>query len=143
MYGVEAYRLTYECFLPPFSIKNLALDPNILPPEFKKQAGRPKTKRIRKGSWKRKAQKCSNCGSYSGHNARGCRQAPLAHSQRQRAQDQQISSDDLNDSDESSSSSSSLDSSSDDGGLDISVRRQLILEHKAEMSRYDKAFARA
>jgi hypothetical protein len=42
--------MTYKCFLTLFSIKNLALDSSILLLEFKKQARRPKSKQIRKGS---------------------------------------------------------------------------------------------
>jgi hypothetical protein len=63
----------------------LASDLGIFPLVFKKQRGRPKTKRIWKGAWKKKATLCSNCQG-TGHNRRTCRFAP-AHSRRQRAQD--------------------------------------------------------
>jgi hypothetical protein len=39
------------------------------PPKIVKKQGRPRTKRIRKNSWKRKQQKCSNCFAL-GHNKR-------------------------------------------------------------------------
>jgi hypothetical protein len=77
--------MTYKNFLTSFSIENLASDPKVLPLEFKKQCGRPEVKRIRKGSWKRKAEKCGNCGNTNGHNARGCRNALVANGWRQRA----------------------------------------------------------
>lgn len=49
-YSVEAYRKTYSHFLIPISIENLTSEEGVLPPIFKKQRGRPPTKRIRKGA---------------------------------------------------------------------------------------------
>jgi hypothetical protein len=49
-YTVSSYRKTYEHFLKPVSMENLLSKPGILPPVFKKQRRRPKTKRIRKGA---------------------------------------------------------------------------------------------
>lgn len=132
--------MTYKHFLTPFSSGNLALDPKVLPPEFKKQRGRPKVKRIRKGNWKRKAQKCSNC-STNGHNARGCRSAPVAHGRRQRAWEREL---DLYASTSLDSGSiSSSDSNADSTVSDISAGRQLEMEDAAELSRYDEIQSRA
>lgn len=50
----------------------------ILPPIAKKQRGRPKTKRICKGAWKKKEIHCSNCGLLGNHNKRGCQNVPVA-----------------------------------------------------------------
>jgi hypothetical protein len=50
IHSVEAYRATYHHFLLLVDINNLPSDNEVLPPEFKKQRGRPPTKRIRKGA---------------------------------------------------------------------------------------------
>ena len=87
-YTVQYYRNSYKHFLIPINVENLVSNSGILPPIFKKQRGRPKTKRIRKGGGKEKeAILCSNCQE-TGHNRRTCRLAP-AHSRRQRAQDRE------------------------------------------------------
>jgi hypothetical protein len=61
-YKVKALQKSYERFLIPFSIQDLKSTLGCLPPEYKKQPGRPRTKRIRKGASKRKLMACSNCG---------------------------------------------------------------------------------
>jgi hypothetical protein len=115
-YIIQYYKNTYKHFLIPINIENLASDSGILPPVFKKQRGRPKTKRIRKGAWKKKATLCSNCQG-TGHNRRTCRFAP-AHSRRQRARD--------HDSDvESTAVGSTVDSDDE--------------RHQAEMAEIDRA----
>jgi hypothetical protein len=83
---METYRQTYEHFAVPINIENLDSTAGIQPPEFKKQRGRPKAKRIRKGSWKRKATHCKNCNE-TGHNKRSCRSAPALHGRAQRRKD--------------------------------------------------------
>src|ERR1700761_4207818 len=72
---------THSCF--PVS---LAVDNNIKPPVLRKQAGRPRTKRIRKGAWERKQTRCSNCLDW-GHNKRSCRGQPVSSGRRERARD--------------------------------------------------------
>jgi hypothetical protein len=67
-YLVKAYKETYKHFLIPLSIKDLPSEPGILPLVAKKQRGRPKTKRIWKGAYKRKEQHCRNCNVVD-HNA--------------------------------------------------------------------------
>ena len=52
-YITETYRSTYRHPLPPISIEDLIIDDNIKPPTIRKQAGCPRTKRIRKGAWKK------------------------------------------------------------------------------------------
>ena len=49
-YSVQAYRETYEHFILPVNIEDLPLEQGVLPLVFKKQRGRPLTKRIRKGA---------------------------------------------------------------------------------------------
>jgi hypothetical protein len=85
---VQLYRKTYQHFIQPVSIENLESDLRILPPVFKRLRGRPKTKRVRKGAWKRKATKCSKCHQ-TGHSKRTCRFAPAVHGRRQRAYDRE------------------------------------------------------
>jgi hypothetical protein len=85
-YTVRALRRTYECPLVPILLENLAIDFTIAPPILKKQAGRPKTKRIRKGAWKRKQTRCSTCLDW-GHNKGTCRSQPVSSGRRQRARD--------------------------------------------------------
>jgi hypothetical protein len=53
-YHSRWYEATYSKPLFPISIENLERDETIKPPVYRKQAGRPKTKRIRKGNWQRK-----------------------------------------------------------------------------------------
>lgn len=83
-YTVSSYMKTYEHFLKPVSMENLSSKLGLLPPVFKNQRGRPKTKRIRKGAWKRKGLHCSNCQGVD-HNRRTCRFAPALNGRRQRA----------------------------------------------------------
>ena len=85
-YSTGVYRKTYSHPLPPISIEDLAVDNNIKPPVLRKQAGRPRTKRIRKGAWERKQTRCSNCLGW-GHNKRSCRGQPVSSGRRERARD--------------------------------------------------------
>lgn len=85
-YSTRVYRKTYSQPLIPISIENLVPDLNIKPPIIQKQAGRPKTKRIRKGSWQRKQTRCGNCLDW-GHNRRGCIGQPVLSGRRERAYD--------------------------------------------------------
>ena len=89
-YKLRVYRETYSWFVQPVSIQDLESDPNIHPPIIKKQRGRPKTKRIRKGAYKRKPKQCSICKEF-GHDKRSCRKQPIANGRRQRARDRELS----------------------------------------------------
>src|ERR1035437_1523666 len=137
--------MTYSHFLKPLSIENLPSDlsitspllfilklnakKGILPPIAKKQRSRPKTKRIRKGAYKRKETHCRNCKE-TGHNIRCCPHAPAPNGRQQRARDRELS---LDSSSKTSSSSDSLDSEELDE--DQQFRR--------EMHEYDSSIARA
>ena len=83
-YSTRVYRKTYSHPLPPISIEDLPVDNNIKPPTLRKQAGRPRTKRIRKGAWERKQIRCSSCLDW-GHNKRSCRGQPVSSGRRERA----------------------------------------------------------
>src|SRR6266487_3837680 len=85
---METYRQPYEHFAIPINIKNLDSTAGIQPPEFKKQRGRPKVKRLRKGAWKQKATHCKNCND-TGHNKQSCRSALVLHGRAQRQRDLQ------------------------------------------------------
>lgn len=83
-YFVKAYRKTYSRLLLPISIENITPDKSIKPPIIKKQAGRPKTKRIRKGSWEKRQTRCGNCLNW-GHNKRRCTNQPVSSGRKERA----------------------------------------------------------
>jgi cytochrome c553 len=128
IYSVEAYRKTYSRFLLPVNIDNLPSEDGVLPPVYQKQRGRPPTKRIRKGAWKRKATHCSNCHG-TDHNIRKCRHAPALNGRQQRARDRE-------------SSISSESSRSDDEELnlqesDLDSDDLQDLQFQAEMEQYD------
>ena len=55
------YRDTYQASLAPISTVDLPCDNSIKPPTVQKSIGRPRTKRIRKGTWNKKQTRCSNC----------------------------------------------------------------------------------
>lgn len=138
-YTISTYRKTYAHFLRPFSIENLPSTPNILPPVFKKQRGRPLAKRIRKGSQKRKERKCSKCYGL-GHNVQKCRFAPAINKRQQRAREWHLS---IDSSGSSNSSSSNLDSSNlDSSDLDSEINKA-VLEDQAESNLYYERVARA
>jgi hypothetical protein len=118
-YKLKVYQETYSWFLQPVSIQDLESDLDIHPLIIKKQRDRPKTKRIRKGSWKRKPKQCSTCKEY-GHDKRSCRKQPVANEQRQQVRDQ---ADSLSD----SSSSSTTNSSAIDGEINEQVDVELAL----------------
>jgi hypothetical protein len=109
-------------FLRPFSIENLPSTTDALPLVFKKQRGRPTTKRVRKGDWKRRENKCSKCGG-SRHNIWKCRFVPAINGRQQRAREREL----LVDTDSSSESSGSESSGSDD--LDPEDRAESNLYH--------------
>jgi hypothetical protein len=90
-YKVRVYRDTYSEFLQPFPIQDLATSEYIYPPIVRRQRGRPKSKRIRKGDHKRKQKKYSTCRE-KGHDKRSCRNQPVANGRRQRARDRVLSS---------------------------------------------------
>src|SRR6266536_854403 len=85
-YSTRVYRKTYSHPLPPILIEDLVVDDNVKPPILRKQAGRPRTKRIRKGAWQRRQTQCSNCLDW-GHNKRSCRGQPVSNGRRERARD--------------------------------------------------------
>ncbi len=133
-YSVEVYRRTYEHFILPMNIENLVSEQGILPPVFKKQRGRPKTKRIRKDAYKRKATHCGNCGGIN-HNRRSCRSAPAYNGRQQRARDRELSI----------SSGSSSSSSNSDLGLDLDLNSWHLqdAQFRAEIEHYETVIARA
>ena len=85
-YTIQALRQTYSHPLIPILLEELAINPTIQPLILKKQAGRPKTKRIRKGAWKRKQTRCSTCLDW-GHNKGSCWNQPVSSGRRQRARE--------------------------------------------------------
>jgi SWIM zinc finger len=134
-YTVSAYRKTYKHFLPPFSIENLASTSGFLPPVFKNQRGRPTTKRIQKGAWKRKEKKCSKCHG-TGHDIQKCRFAPAINERQQRARERHMS---IDSSDSSGSSSDSGSSSSNSGS---NIDEEAIMD-RVESDLYHERIARA
>jgi len=84
-FSVKALQKTYSHSLVPISIKSLSSKKGVQPLKVKRQRGRPKTKRIRKGDWKQKPICCSLCGVVGDHNKRRCTNAPLANGRQQRA----------------------------------------------------------
>jgi hypothetical protein len=61
--------------MPLLSTENLIPNIEIKPPIIVRKRGRPKTKRIRKGAWKKKSTQCSTCQGL-GHNKRRCTNKP-------------------------------------------------------------------
>jgi hypothetical protein len=133
-YSVDAYKKTYKHFLVPLSIEDLPSEPGILPPVAKKQRGRPKTKRIRKGAYTRKEQHCRNCNAVD-HNAQRCPSTPAINGRQQRARGRDLSI--SNSSSESSSSSDSEDSEKSNESDDSEQ------QFRREMDQYDEMVARA
>jgi hypothetical protein len=84
-YTTDYFRRTYSYPIIPISINDLATS-EVNPPTIRKQAGRPRTKRIRKGQWSRKQKQCSNCLDW-GHSKRTCRGQPASSGRRERARD--------------------------------------------------------
>jgi len=130
---LSAYQNTYKDFLLPFSIKHLESTTRYLPLVFQKQRGKPTTKRIRKGAWKRKKTKCSKCHGFN-HNIRKCKFAPAINGRQERARERQMSI-----SDNSNSGSLSSNSSSD---LDSEIN-EAALQDQAESDLYHEQVARA
>ena len=106
--------------LKPISLENLDTDEAVHALVVRKQRGRPKTKRIRKGAWKRKPIKCSHCGVAGDHNKRRCPNAPVGNGRRQRARDREAIG-----TSESPDSSSSSDSEPSEDSED-SIDRQFV-----------------
>jgi hypothetical protein len=86
VYTTAQLRASYSHPLVPISLHELVPEITIQPPILKRQAGRPRTKRIRKGAWKRNQTRCSSCLEW-GHNKRGCRGQPVPSGRRERARD--------------------------------------------------------
>ena len=105
-------------------------NPDILPPIAKKQRGRPKTKRIRKGAWKRKETHCSNCNEPA-QNIRKCPNALALNGRQQRARNRELSS-----------NSSSISSNTDSDSSDLSNLNSEDIQFRAEMDQYDEILAR-
>jgi hypothetical protein len=80
------FRRTYSHPVVPVSINDLQSDSLVLPPLTRNQAGRPRTKRYRKGQWARKQRQCGNCLDW-GHSRRTCRRQPVSSGRRERARD--------------------------------------------------------
>jgi len=121
---LRVYHETYSWFLRPISIQDLESDPEIHPLIVRKQRGRPKSKRMQRGSENRKHKTCSTCGEKSRHDKRTCRNQPVQNGRRQQARDQEIN-DSLSD-----SLSNSLAS-------DVQVDNQFQIE----MALYDQRFS--
>jgi hypothetical protein len=96
---LRVYQETYSLFLHSVSIQDLKSNPNIHPPIVQKQQGWPKSKRIRKGVYKRKPKKCSSCGQVANHDKRTCREQLVQNGRRQRARDREDENDSPSDSD--------------------------------------------
>ncbi len=114
IFMTDALKKMYSHFLVPISIENLTIDKTISPPIVKRQRGRPKTKRIRKGAWSRKSIHCSLCGILRDHNKRRCPNRPMVNGWQQRAQDRY----DILLSESSDSNSSSSDESYSEDSID-------------------------
>ena len=76
-YAIKALQKTYSHPLVPILLEDIVIDPIIQSLIIKKQVGRPKTKRIHKGTWKRKQTKCSTCLDW-GYNKKSCRNQPVS-----------------------------------------------------------------
>ena len=126
---------TYSYFLVPISIENLTSSKDIQLLVVMRQRGRPKTKRIQKGTWKRKSIKYRNCGSVGDHNRRRCPHTPLVNRQQQRARDRE----DIESSESSETSDSDLEKSRRSEVSDDSEDRQ----YWEESAEYDRNLARA
>ena len=85
-YTTDYFRRTYSHAVVPVSINDLQSDSSVLPPLTRKQAGRPRTKRYRKGQWARKQRQCGNCLDW-GHSRRSCRKQPVSSGRKERARD--------------------------------------------------------
>jgi hypothetical protein len=72
--------------MPLLSIANLPSNLAILPLLIVKKQGRPREKQIRKGAFKRKQTKCTNCLQL-GHNKRRCVAQPARNGRAERARD--------------------------------------------------------
>jgi hypothetical protein len=83
-FTTQTYESTYRHTVLPVSIENLPRDDSIKPPILRKAAGRPRTKRVRKGQWSRKQTRCGNCLEW-GHNRRRCTNQPVSNGRRERA----------------------------------------------------------
>jgi hypothetical protein len=83
-YSTRVYQKTYCRPLVPISIENLVPNQSIKPPIIQKQAGRPKTRRIRKGAWYCKQTRCGNYLDW-GHNRRRCTGQPASSGRHERA----------------------------------------------------------
>jgi hypothetical protein len=77
--------------MPLLSIKNLPSDLHILPLLIVKKQGHLREKRIRKGAYKKKQTKCTNCLQL-GYNKRRCVAQPARNGRAERARDWDISS---------------------------------------------------
>ena len=96
--------------------------PGYDPPDYQKQRGRPQTKRIRKGAYKRKETKCGNCGGTK-HNAHTCRNAPK-NTRRQRAQDRDLDSS----TDSDLEDNLGLEQESDNGSINSEMIQERLFE---------------
>ena len=83
-YTTQCFRRTYSHPIIPVSINGLQSDSSILPPLIRKQPGRPRTKRYRKGQWSKKQKQCGNCLDW-GHSRRTCRRQPVPNARKERA----------------------------------------------------------
>ena len=81
--------------MPPLFIENLPSDLHILPLLIVKKRGHLREKRIRKGAYKKKQTRCTNCLQL-GHNKRRCVAQLARNGRAERARDWNISSSESN-----------------------------------------------
>lgn len=88
-YTIRALRHLYDYPVRPILIEDLRYSDSILPPEFRRQAGRPKMKRIRRQPQPHVSKReitCSSCGE-KGHNKATCTNGPRDNGRAQRIRD--------------------------------------------------------
>ena len=128
-YTTDYFRRTYSHPIIPMSIHDLAIS-EVKPPTIRKQAGRPRTTRLRKGQWSRKQKQCSNCLNW-GHSKRTCRGQPVSSGRRERARDWLAEADDIETNDEENSDGS------DDSTDSSRTEDVIVVESDDELSELD------
>jgi hypothetical protein len=134
----KCFRRTYSHPIIPVSINDLQSDlqsdSSILPPLIRKQPGRPRTKRYRKGQWSKKQKQCGNCLDW-GHSRRTCRRQPVPSGRKERAHDwlnETVDIASIEGSDDSSDEGSDNSSGTEGGTEDV-----IVVEVCDELSELD------
>lgn len=139
-YTTDYFRRTYSHPIIPMSIHDLAIS-EVKPPNIRKQAGRPRTTRLRKGQWSRKQKQCSNCLNW-GHSKRTCRGQPVSSGRRERARDwlaaqgENSNNDGASDSDNDSTIDGASNSASDSSDL---TDEEIIVELADQFGELDES----